>query len=386
MTPSTTKSRARLGLLGGVGLLTILAGFGIWSREHAEGALAAATKSDAVPLVAVATPSAEPPVDEVVLPGTVKAEFDTPIYARTNGYVKRWYVDIGAHVTAGQLLAEIDAPEVDQALRQAEADLGTAEANNQAAQATAQRVRALLPTDSVSKEQGDVASSDAAAKASAVASNQANVARLKQLVGFERVTAPYAGVVTARETDNGNLINAGSGSGPELFRVADTHLLRIYVQVPQSYAARVRPGVEVSLQFPEYPGRSFPAKLTRTADAIDPTARTLLVELEADNAKGELFPGGYVEVHFALPVAQQGLTLSGNTLLFRQEGLRVAAVGPDGRVVLKPIRLGRDFGTKVEVATGIGPNDRVILNPPASIETGDLVRVASSHADKGAKS
>jgi RND family efflux transporter MFP subunit len=374
MTPSTTKSRARLGLLGGVGLLTILAGFGIWSREHAEGALAAATKSDAVPLVAVATPSAEPPVDEVVLPGTVKAEFDTPIYARTNGYVKRWYVDIGAHVTAGQLLAEIDAPEVDQALRQAEADLGTAEANNQAAQATAQRVRALLPTDSVSKEQGDIASSDAAAKASAVASNQANVARLKQLVGFERVTAPYAGVVTARETDNGNLINAGSGSGPELFRVADTHLLRIYVQVPQSYAARVRPGVEVSLQFPEYPG------------SIASAVRTLLVELEADNAKGELFPGGYVEVHFALPVAQQGLTLSGNTLLFRQEGLRVAAVGPDGRVVLKPIRLGRDFGTKVEVATGIGPNDRVILNPPASIETGDLVRVASSHADKGAKS
>ena len=237
------------------------------------------------------------------MPGTVQAKFETPIYARTSGYVKHWYTDIGARVKAGTLLADIDSPEVDQQLRQAKADLITAEANNQIAQATAKRVHALLPTQSVSAQQDDEASSDAAAKFAAVSAAQANVARLEQLVSFERVVSPHDGVVIARETDVGNLINAGSGSGPELFRVADTRTLRIYVQVPQSYAALIKPGVTASLAFPEYPGRTFPAELARTANAIDPRARTLLVELESDNAKGELLPGGYTDVHFVLPNA-----------------------------------------------------------------------------------
>src|ERR1700728_2951287 len=292
--------RGRWRLICSAALLFVLflAAAGIWSRHEAHAALVRATDEGAVLTVAVAPAEAAPAEEEVVLPGTVQAEYDTPIFARTSGYVKRWYTDIGARVKAGDLLAEIDSPEVDRQLRQAMADLLTAKANARVAEATARRVHALLPTESVSAQDDDQASSDAAAKVALVASNEANVERLQQLVGFERVVAPYEGVVTARETDIGALINAGSGSGPELFRVADIRKLRIYVQVPQSYAPRVRPGVAVDLRFPEYPGRTFDAKLVRTANAIEPRARTLLVELEADNAKGELFPGGYTDVHF----------------------------------------------------------------------------------------
>jgi RND family efflux transporter MFP subunit len=311
----------------------------------------------------------------IVLPGTVQAEYDTPIYARTSGYLKHWYADIGTRVKAGDLLAEIDSPEIDQQLCQARADLLTAEANNWIAQATARRVHALLPTRSVSAQQDDQASSDAAAKAAAVASAAANVARLEQLVGFEKVIAPYAGTVTARKTDVGDLINAGSGTGRELFRVADTTKLRIYVQVPQSYAPSIKPGVPVDLRFPEYPGRTFPAQLARTAYAIEPRSRTLLVELEADNTRGDLLPGGYTDVHFKLPVDDRGVRISANALLFRAEGLRVATVDPSGKVVLHKITLGRDFGTVVELLTGIEPGDTVVLNPPASLTTGAVVHV-----------
>jgi RND family efflux transporter MFP subunit len=367
----------RLFLLCGVALAVGAASWGIWSRRDAEAALARTTDDAAVPTVAVAAAQPGPAEEEIVLPGTVQAEYDTPIYARTSGYVKRWQTDIGARVKAGDLLAEIDSPEVDQQLRQAKADLLTAEANNRVAQATARRVHALLPTQSVSAQQDDQASSDAAAKAALVASNEANVERLQQLVGFERVVAPYDGIVTARETDVGNLINAGSGSGPELFRVADTRKLRIYVQVPQSYAPGIKPGIAADLRFPEYPGRAFAAKLVRSADAIEPRARTLLVELEADNAKGELLPGGYTDVHFKLPVAERGVRISANALLFRAEGPGVATAGPDGHVVLHQITLGRDFGTFVEVLTGLEPGDAVVLNPPASLVTGAVVRVRS---------
>ena len=208
-------------------------------------------------------------------------------------------------------------------------------------------------------------------------SAEANVQRLTQLVGFERVAAPYDGVVTARETDVGNLINAGSGSGPELFRVADTSKLRIYVQVPQSYAALVKPGVTATLQFPEYPGRTFPANFTRSADAINPGARTLLVELETDNAGGELFPGGYTEVHFKVPVAQRGVNIPANALLFRAEGTRVASLASSGLVTLHTVTLGRDFGPTVEVTTGVAPGEKIILNPPASLADGERVREQS---------
>jgi len=368
-------NKTRVILLCGVAIAAGTATFGIWSRHVADAAVARVTEDAALPTVAAMEAQPGPAEEDVVLPGTVQATIDTPIYARTSGYVKRWYTDIGAKVKAGDLLAEIDTPELNQQLRQARADLQTAEANNRVAQATAKRVRALLPTQSVSAEQDDQASSDAAAKAALVASNEANVKRLEELVAFEKVVAPYDGIVTARETDVGNLINAGSGAGAELFRVADTSKLRIYVQVPQSYAPRVKPGVAVSLNFPEFPGRAFEAKLVRTADAIEPRARTLLVELEADNSKGELLPGGYVDVKFKLPAGTRGVRVSANALLFRAEGPRVASVGADGRAILHEVTLGRDFGTSIEVLTGIAPGEKVILNPPASIQTGAVVRL-----------
>jgi RND family efflux transporter MFP subunit len=381
--PNPTQKRSRFFVLGGLVLLLGLAGAGIWSRHDAETALARSTEDASVPTVTVAPAQPAPAEEDIVLPGTVQAEYDTPIYARTSGYVERWYTDIGARVRAGELLAEIDSPEVDRQLRQAKADLMTARANDRVAQATARRVRALLPTESVSAQDDDQASSDAAAKAALVASNEANVDRLEQLVGFERVVAPYDGIVTARETDVGDLINAGSGNGPELFRVADLRKLRIYVQVPQSYAPRIRPGVDVDLRFPEYPGRAFDAKLVRTANAIEPRARTLLVELEADNAKGELLPGGYTEVHFKLPGLDRGVRIAANALLFRAEGPRIATVEPNGRVSLHEITLGRDFGTVIEVETGLKAGDAVILNPPASLETGASVRVQTEDKKSG---
>ena len=364
------------------------AAWGIWSRRDAEAGLTEITDAAAIPTVAVAIAAAGPAEEAIVLPGTVRAEYDTPIYARTSGYVKRWYRDIGAPVKAGDLLAEIESPEVDQQLRQARAQLVRlqaallqAQANMELARVTDQRQSQLANEGWTSQQGGDRARLSYAASIAAVAvaradveAQQASVGRLEQLVGFERVVAPYDGIVTARETDVGDLINAGSGNGPELFHVSETRKLRIYVQVPQSYAPRIRPGVAVDLQFPEYPGRDFAAQLVRTASALDPTARTLLVELEADNERGEIFPGGYTDVHFRLPAAARGVRVAANTLLFRAEGPRIATVGPDHRTVLHEITLGRDFGTTIEVPTGLAPGEEVILNPPASLETGMLVR------------
>jgi RND family efflux transporter MFP subunit len=379
--------KRKLIVVCGAGLVIAVVSWGIWSRTSAEAALAKVTNDEAQPTVSVVAAAAGPAVEEIVLPGTVRAEYETPIYARTSGYVKHWYTDIGTRVKAGTLLAEIDSPEVDQQLRQAKADLATAKANNLIAQETATRVHALLPTQSVSAEQDDQATSDAAAKAALVTAAEANVERLTQLVGFERVVAPYDGVVTARETDVGDLINAGSDSGPQLFRVADTSKLRIYVQVPQSYAALVKPDVTAELQFPEYPGRIFPAKFTHSADAINPSARTLLVELEADNASGDLFPGGYTNVHFKVPVTQRGVDIPANALLFRAEGVRVASVARDGLVTLHAVTLGRDFGATVEVTTGVAPGAKIVLNPPASLVDGERVQVQGERSPaRGARS
>jgi RND family efflux transporter MFP subunit len=361
--------------VGAAAVVIVVVAWGIWSRTSAQAALVHATNDAAVATVSVVKAAPGPAVEEIVLPGTVQAEVETPIYARTNGYLKRWYADIGAKVKAGTLLAEIDSPEVDQQLRQAKADLLTAQANSRIAGDTAKRVHALLPSQSVSVQQDDEASADAAAKAAAVVSAQANVERLQQLVGFERVVAPYDGVVTARETDVGDLINSGSGNGRELFRIADMSKLRIYVQVPQSYAALITPEVNANLAFPEHPGRLFPAVLARTAQAIDPNARTLLVQLEVDNSKRELFPGGYTDVHFSLPVVDRGVNVPANALLFRAEGVRIASVSEDGVVALHKVTLGRDFGTSVEVTTGITPGMKIVLNPPAAITDGAHVHV-----------
>jgi len=377
--PRPIPSRRSRAALYAAGLL--IAGLGLlaWtlvSRGIARAALAQRTIAMATPTVATTKPQHGPADQELVLPGTVQAFYEAPIYARTSGYLKTWYSDIGTRVAHGQVLAEIDTPEVDQELRQAQADLATAQANYELAQSTNQRWQGLLATESVSKQDADQKASDEAAKKAALASAEANVARLRDLESFKRVVAPFDGVVTARNTDIGALINAGQNSGAALFRMADTRKLRIYVQVPQPYAAAAVPGVGAQLTFTERPGKSYPTQVVRTAQALDPASRTLQVELQVDNSKGELFPGSYAEVHFKLPGSVDSLRLPTNTLLFRSAGLQVAVVGPDHILHLKSITQGRDFGKSIEVLSGLEPDDQVVLNPPDSIADGARVHIA----------
>jgi RND family efflux transporter MFP subunit len=350
---------------------------GVLPRIQARATLRKETAEMAVPTVAVVHPKRSAPAQEVVLPANVQAYIDAPIYARTNGYLKKWYVDIGAHVKAGQLLAVIDTPEVNQQLQQALADLATAEANVHLAQITAERYAGLLKTDSVSKQEADNAASDYAAKQAAVQSAQANVKRLEDLQSFQKIYAPFAGVITARNTDIGALIDSGSGGGArtELFHIAQPGRLRVYVNVPEAYSQAARPGLTAELALPEFPGRRFAGKLVRTANAIDPATRTLLAEIAVDNPAGELLTGAYAEVHLKLPSPQSTVILPVNTLLFRSEGLRVVIIN-DGRAELRPITLGRDYGTEVEVVSGLKGDEAVVANPPDSIEPGERVRVA----------
>jgi RND family efflux transporter MFP subunit len=310
----------------------------------------------------------------------VQAYNEAPIFARTNGYVREWYTDIGAPVKKGQPLADIDTPEVDQQLRQARADLATAQANFQLARTTDKRWQELLATNSVSRQAADSAAGDASAKQAALASAEANVARLSDLESFKHVLAPFDGVVTSRNTDIGALINAGQGNA--LFRVSDTSKLRVYVLVPQLYAANTTPGLHADLTFPERPGKSYPAQVVRTADALDPVSRTLQVELLVDNASGELFPGAYAQVHFKLPQGTGNLSVPASAVLFRSADLQVAVVGADHRVTLRSITTGRDFGTSLEVLTGLSAGEDIIANPPDSLATGTLVRVVQPQANQ----
>jgi len=353
-----------------------LAVWGIASRVSARNALAKETAADAVLTVVTVKPTRGPASEMLVLPGSVQAYYEAPIYARTSGYLRRWYTDIGTPVKKGQLLAEIDTPEIDQQLSQAQADLATAEANYQLARTTDERWRGLLATESVSKQDADQRAGDAAAKKAALQSAAANVARLRDLESFKRVLAPFDGVVIQRATDIGALINAGQNPGSALFRVADMHRLRVYVAVPQPYAAAVSPGQSADLVFAERPGTTYPAKVAFTAQALDPTSRTLQVELQVDNPKSELFPGAYAEVHFKLATSLATLRLPVNAVLFRAAGLQVAAVGSDRRLSLKKITPGRDFGTEIEVLSGIGPDDDIVVNPPDSVTDGTPVRLA----------
>jgi len=368
------KSRPYLAAL--VALALILAVWGVSGRLMARTSLARETAGIAVPTVVTVSPIHSRSGEELALPGTVQALNEAPIYARTNGYLKSWYTDIGTPVTRGRLLAEIDAPEVDQQLTQAQADLATASANLLLSNSTNERWKGLLATESVSKQDADEKAGDAAAKKATVDSAAANVARLRELESFKRVLAPFDGVVTARKTDIGALINAGQSAGAELFRIADTHKLRIYVQVPEAYAAAVKPGLDAELRFIEQAGKLYNAKIARTANALDPNARTLQVELQIDNANGELFPGAYAEVHFKLAANSSTLRLPANTVLFRSAGLQVATVDADKRITLKSIKQGRDFGSAIEVLSGIDAADVVVLNPPDSIIDGAIVRIA----------
>jgi len=355
---------------------------GFETRNTSEAALERQAEVGAIATVIVTHPRPGQALEEVVLPGQMKGEIETSVYARTNGYVRLRKTDIGAHVKAGELLAVIDSPEVDQQLLQAEADLKTAQANADIARRTADRFAHLVDTLSVSRQAGDDREATALASAAQVSANEANVNRLRRLQSFERVVAPFAGVITARDTDVGALINAGSGQGAELFHIAATDKLRAYVDVPQSYASDIRDGTEAYLQFPDKPGKRYSAMVTRTSSAIDRQARTLQVELDIDNSSGELFPGSFVQVHFQLPPIGHGFRLPANALLFRADGVQVAVVGPSDKVIMKPITLGRDFGDTVEVLTGVAQSEQVILNPSSAIASGDQVRVAAAQGPK----
>jgi RND family efflux transporter MFP subunit len=380
--PARTSSRWLLaGLAAAVAVFGTVIYSGIHERAHAETALGMRTEQAAVPTVNVVLPTRGAASQEIVLPGNTQPFDDTPIYARTNGYLKSWYVDIGAHVSQGQLLAEIDTPEIDQQLEQARADLKNAQANEQLAQITAARWQNLLKTNSVSKQETDQAISDLAARQASVDSMTANVHRLEELQSFEKVYAPFAGVITARNTDIGALINAGAGGVPqELFHMAAVNRLRVYVAVPEIDSQAAQNGARAALTFDEYPGESFEGTIVRNSDSIDPASRTLNVEVDIDNAQGRIKTGAYALVHLKPShygeTSAASLTIPANTLLFRAEGLRVGVVR-NGRAVLVPIKIGRDFGSTVEVVAGLQPADQVIVNPSDSLASGNPVDVSA---------
>lgn len=358
----------------------VVAAWGIFTRLQARSTLARDADSAAVPIVMLVTPHHSATGNELVLPGDVQAYTDAPIYARTSGYLRRWYADIGKQVKAGDLLAEIETPEVDAQYRQAKADLATAEANHHLAQITAQRYQELRKTGLVAQQDVDNAQGDADAKSAQMESARQNLDHLAQLESFNRITAPFDGVVTARRIDVGALVNQGSSSGQELFHMTATGKLRIYIQVPQAYVGLVQSGLEATLNFPEHPDRNFPARVVSTARAIDTSTRTLLTELEADNAKGEMLPGSFAQVHLPLPVGTTSWRLPSNTLLFRADGLHVATVDDSNHVHLNAVKIGRDFGSEIELLSGVSEGDRVIINPPDSLLAGAEVRVASAAA------
>jgi RND family efflux transporter MFP subunit len=358
---------------------------GITARAKATTELSRDTQQNAIATVMVTYPEAGAPHQEIVLPGNTQAFTDTPIYARTNGYLRRWYSDIGARVKAGQLLAEIETPEVDQQLRQAQAELATAQANYTLAQSTAQRWQFLMKSDSVSKQETDEKLGDLNAKKAIVASAESNVRRLEETQRFQKIYAPFSGVITARNVDIGALIDAGSNTpGRELFHLASINTLRVYVNVPEVYSRAAVPGATADLTLDEYPGRAFHGKLVRNANAIDSATHTLLVEVDVNNPKGELLPGSYVSVHLKLPSQVKSVTIPSNALLFRQEGLR-AAIVRDGKTQLIPIKIGRDFGHSVEVVSGLAAKDPVILNPPDSIISGTPVNMRQQESGASEK-
>jgi RND family efflux transporter MFP subunit len=365
-------------------IAVILGAWGEISRVMARNTLGKDTERDAIPTVSTTTANKTEIGENLVLPGTVQAFVEAPIYARTSGYLKAWYTDIGTQVKKGQVLAEVESPEVDQQLTQALAELETAKANASLSSSTNKRWQGLLETQSVSKQDAEEKAGDAAAKKALVDSASANVGRLRDLESFKRVVAPFDGVVTARNTDIGALINAGQSTGSELFRVADTHKLRIYVQVPEAYASAAKPGLEADLHFSGQPNKKYTAQTVRTSNALDPNLRTLQVELQLDNADRAVFPGAYAEVQFKLAGDAESLRLPANTVLFRAAGLQVATVDAGNKIKLKSIVQGRDFGNTIEVLSGIEAADKVVVNPPDSITDGVTVRVAAPEADKAA--
>jgi RND family efflux transporter MFP subunit len=376
--------KAVIGLVIVLIVAIVLAVLGILSRTHGNSALAQRTDTTAAPTVTVATAKAGAPVDEFVLPGNVTAFTDSPIYARTDGYLLHWYFDIGAHVKKGDLLAVIDTPELDKQVAQAEADLTTAQTNAGNAKVQSDRYTGLVKSDAVSQLDTDTFNTQAAATASGVKSADANLQRLREMQSFEKVYAPFNGVVTARNVDTGQLISQGGGT--ELFHLQALQTLRVYTNVPQLYTETLKRGMKLGLTFPEYPGKTFEGTLVRTSDAIDPGSRTLLVEVDVDNHQGELMPGALAQVHFKTPPVGPTYIVPSAALIFRREGMQVSTVvdGSQGTTAhMISVIIGQDDGANVQIVSGLGPNDQVIQDPPDSLIDGEKVTVERPDSKKG---
>jgi len=362
-----------------LGILLIAGALTMLGRLNHDHALAKETERETIPTVAVVRPLAEKPNEDLILPGSMLAYEESPIYARTNGYLMQWYKDIGSRVTKGELLAKIDTPEVDQELNQARATRQQVVAQLELAKISADRWEALRKTDSVSAQEADQETSGYKQAQANMAAAEANVRRLEQLEGFKEVYAPFNGVLTRRNVDPGALINAGAGAaGRELFDLARVDPLRVYTSVPQAYSPFIKVGEKTFVTLQEFPGEKFVATVARTAESIDPTTRTLLTEVDVPNKDGRLLPGSFGEVHFAVGNNVNKVTVPVNSMLFRAQGAQVAVVGPDNKVQLRPISIGRDYGTTLEILGGVSTNDQVVVNPPDSLENGQQVSVAQS--------
>ncbi len=368
------------------GAAAIIIAAGLISRVQADQSLKSWTDDQAIPVVKVLNLKGSVAGGALILPGNVQAFYDAPIHARVAGYLKKWYADIGTPVKTGQLLAEIDTPDLDQQLVQAKADLATAVANQRLSDTTAKRWAGLLAQDAVSHQDADQKNGDLAAKTALVAAAQANVQRLEALESFKRITAPFDGVVTTRSTDIGALISVGGPTDIPLFTVADEKRLRVYVQVPQAYTGDIHSGMTATFTVPEYPGKVFTAQLAASAHAIAPATGTQTIQLQIDNADLTLKSGDYAQVHFALPADSGAIRAPASALMFRDAGMSVAVLGPDGRVVIKPVSIGKDLGSTVEIASGLTAADRVIDNPPDSLRAGDKVKIAKDGDNGHAKS
>jgi RND family efflux transporter MFP subunit len=376
-----TLGRKVLWRLALIGVVAVGVAFvGISSREREESDLIRLTQTEAIPTVELVSPSRGTSAQHLVLPGEVEAWFSAPIYARVSGYVKMWYKDIGAKVKVGEILAEIDTPDLDQQYEEAKGELAKAQANAALAELTAKRWQAMRVTDAVSQQTADEKAGDYNAKKAEVAAASADVARLAAMEGFKKITAPFDGVVTARKIDVGALVSSTPGNAPDLFDVADVHEMRIYVDVPQAFSAQVHVGMTAQLKLPQFPNRSFDATVATTSNAISQHSRSLLVELRRDNKDGLLQPGAFVEVEFDLPPDPNALRIPASALIFRRLGPEVATVDANDKVVLKPVVVGRDLGQEVEIKSGLSPGDRIIRSPSDSIAAGDQVRVAGQRA------
>ncbi|MCU1284970.1 MAG: efflux transporter, family, subunit [Acidobacteriales bacterium] len=378
------QKKSRKGWIAAGIVLLLVAGvlaYGIVSRTRAKAALSKETAKTAVPPVSVVLPKQAAPAQDIILPGNVQPFITSPIYAQTTGYLRKWYFDIGAHVKKGQLLAVIDSPAIDQQYSQARSNLSTALANLRLAEITKNRYLGLLKTHAVAQQDADNAVGTYNANKATVDANRANVQQFQELKNFEKVYAPFDGVITARNTDIGDLISSGNtganGSKTDLFHISQPGRLRVYVNVPEEYSRGVKPGMSAQLALAEFPGRQFQGTLARTAEAINLTTRTLLIEISVDNPTGTLLAGSYAEVHLKIPDANPTFLIPVNTLIFRAQGLHVGLV-KDGKAVVTPVTAGRDFGNTIEIVTGLNADDQIVVNPPDSLVTGQAVQIVKA--------